>query len=41
EISDCPKIVGVLVAGVLTWFKKPFIIIVLSAAIVTALLRLF
>ncbi|EMT6577840.1 TPA: AzlD domain-containing protein [Providencia rettgeri] len=41
EISDWPKIVGVLVAGVLTWFKKPFIIIVLSAAIVTALLRLF
>lgn len=38
--SDWPKIAGVLVAGVLTWYKKPFIAIVLSAAVVTALLRL-
>ncbi|EMJ7518986.1 MULTISPECIES: AzlD domain-containing protein [Providencia] len=40
QLSDWQKIVGVLVAGVLTWYKKPFIVIVLSAAIVTALLRL-
>lgn len=39
HLSDLPKVVGVLVAGVLTWFKKPFILIVLSAAVVTALLR--
>ncbi|HDN2510253.1 MULTISPECIES: AzlD domain-containing protein [Providencia] len=38
--SDWPKVLGVLVAGVLTWYKKPFILIVLSAAAVTALLRL-
>ncbi|WP_369311481.1 AzlD domain-containing protein [Providencia rettgeri] len=38
--SDWPKVVGVLVAGILTWYKKPFILIVLSAAVVTALLRL-
>lgn len=39
NLSDLPKVIGVLVAGVLTWFKKPFILIVLSAAVVTALLR--
>ncbi len=39
NVSDIPKIVGVLFAGILTWYKKPFILIVLSAAIVTALLR--
>ncbi|EMI5489722.1 AzlD domain-containing protein [Providencia stuartii] len=37
--SDPAKIIGVLVAGILTWYQKPFIIIVLSASVVTALLR--
>lgn len=40
SLSDLPKIMGVLIAGILTWYKKPFIVIVLSAAAVTALLRL-
>lgn len=40
EFSDWPKVVGVLVAGILTWYRKPFILIVLSAAVVTAVLRL-
>nr|WP_040691204.1 AzlD domain-containing protein [Providencia burhodogranariea] len=40
HLSDIPKITGVLVAGILTWYKKPFLVIVLSAAIITALLRL-
>ncbi len=39
ELSDLPKIIGVAVAGILTWYKKPFIVIVLSASVVTALLR--
>ncbi|WBM62063.1 AzlD domain-containing protein [Providencia sp. PROV188] len=39
ELSDLPKIIGVVVAGILTWHRKPFIVIVLSAAIVTAVLR--
>lgn len=39
SLSDIPKIVGVAVAGILTWYKKPFIAIVLSAAITTGLLR--
>ncbi|MBG3012594.1 AzlD domain-containing protein [Proteus faecis] len=39
QLADISKIIGVGVAGVLTWQKKPFIIIVLSAAIVTAGLR--
>jgi hypothetical protein len=32
--------VGVLVAGVLAWRKAPFLVVVLAAAAVTALLRL-
>lgn len=40
HFSDLAKISGVLVAGILTWYQKPFIVIVLSAAVVTALLRL-
>ena len=32
---------GVLVAGVLAWRKAPFLVVVLAAAAVTALLRLF
>lgn len=40
HVSDIPKIIGVLVAGILTWYQKPFILIVLSAAVITALLRL-
>lgn len=32
--------IGVLVAGVLAWRKAPFLVVVLSAASVTALLRL-
>ncbi|GAA0334141.1 AzlD domain-containing protein [Morganella psychrotolerans] len=39
ELSDWPKIAGVAVAGLLTWYKKPFLLIVLAAAVVTALLR--
>lgn len=39
QLADTSKIIGVGVAGVLTWQKKPFIMIVLSAAIVTAGLR--
>ena len=39
ELSDWPKMAGVAVAGLLTWYKKPFLVIVLAAAIVTALLR--
>lgn len=39
QLADISKIIGVSVAGILTWQKKPFIIIVLSAAIVTAGLR--
>ena len=34
------RLAGVLVAGVLAWRKAPFIVIVVSAAAVTALLRL-
>ena len=30
---------GVLVAGVLAWRKAPFLVVVLAAAVVTALLR--
>ncbi|MTC57186.1 AzlD domain-containing protein [Providencia rustigianii] len=40
QISDIAKVIGVVVAGILTWYRQPFIVIVLSAAIVTALLRL-
>ncbi|GAA3754930.1 AzlD domain-containing protein [Salinactinospora qingdaonensis] len=32
---------GVVVAGVMAWRKLPFIVVVLSAAAVTSLLRLF
>jgi branched-subunit amino acid transport protein len=32
--------IGVLVAGVLAWRRAPFLVVVLSAAAVTALLRL-
>ena len=39
QLADVSKIIGVGVAGILTWKKKPFILIVLSAAIVTAGLR--
>lgn len=39
ELSDFPKIIGVAVAGILTWYRKPFIVIVLSAALMTAALR--
>ncbi len=39
QLSDISKVIGVGVAGILTWQKKPFIMIVLSAAIVTAGLR--
>ncbi|MEW5110047.1 AzlD domain-containing protein, partial [Morganella morganii] len=39
ELSDWPKMAGVAVAGILTWYKKPFLVIVLAATIVTALLR--
>lgn len=39
ELSDWPKIAGVAVAGLLTWYKKPFLLIVLAAAVITALLR--
>ncbi|RUT65631.1 branched-chain amino acid transport [Morganella morganii] len=39
ELSDWPKMAGVAVAGLLTWYKKPFLVIVLAAAIVIALLR--
>ncbi|HHR5899696.1 TPA: AzlD domain-containing protein [Providencia alcalifaciens] len=39
ELSDFPKIIGVTVAGILTWYRKPFIVIVLSAALMTAALR--
>jgi branched-subunit amino acid transport protein len=31
---------GVLVAGVLAWRKAPFLVVVLAAAVVTALLRI-
>jgi branched-subunit amino acid transport protein len=34
------RLAGVLVAGVLAWRKAPFIVIVLCAAAVTAVLRL-
>ncbi|KPD02231.1 AzlD domain-containing protein [Moellerella wisconsensis] len=40
QFSDGAKIIGVIVAGILTWYQKPFIVIVLSASIVTALLRI-
>ncbi|QAV21871.1 AzlD domain-containing protein [Proteus hauseri] len=39
QLADLSKVIGVGVAGILTWKKKPFILIVLSAAIVTAALR--
>lgn len=39
SLADISKIIGVGVAGILTWQKKPFILIVLSAGIVTAGLR--
>ncbi len=39
QLADIAKIIGVGVAGVLTWKKKPFILVVLSAAIITAMLR--
>lgn len=39
QLADLSKVIGVGVAGILTWKKKPFILIVLSAAIVTAGLR--
>lgn len=39
QLADISKIIGVGVAGILTWQKKPFILIVLSAAVVTAGLR--
>ena len=34
-----PRLVGVLVAGVLVWKRAPFLIVVLAAAGTTALLR--
>jgi len=34
------KPIGVAVAGVLAWRKAPFLVVVVSAAVVTALLRL-
>jgi len=38
--SGFARPVGVLVAGVLAWRKAPFLVVVLVAAAVTALLRL-
>ena len=35
-----PRMAGMLVAGVLVWRKAPIVIVILGAAIVTALLRL-
>ena len=35
------RLAGVLVAGVLAWRKAPFLVVVLAAAAVTALLRVF
>lgn len=34
-----PRLAGVAVAGLLVWRKAPFLLVVLSAALVTALLR--
>jgi len=38
--SGLARPAGVLVAGVLAWRKAPFLVVVLAAAAVTALLRL-
>jgi branched-subunit amino acid transport protein len=38
--SGLARSAGVLVAGVLAWRKAPFLVVVLAAAAVTALLRL-
>ena len=35
-----PRMAGMLVAGVLVWRKAPIVIVILGAALVTALLRL-
>lgn len=40
EFAGFARVAGVLVAGVLAWRRAPFVVIVLAAAITTALLRL-
>lgn len=34
-----PRLAGMVVAGVLVWKKAPIVVVILSAAVVTALLR--
>jgi hypothetical protein len=34
-----PKVAGMLVAGVMVWRKAPIVLVILSAALVTGLLR--
>jgi branched-subunit amino acid transport protein len=36
-----PRLAGMLVAGVLVWRRAPIVIVILSAAAVTALIRFF
>ncbi|MBZ4019510.1 branched-chain amino acid transporter [Streptomyces purpurogeneiscleroticus] len=40
EAAGVARPVGVAVAGLLAWRKAPFVVVVLGAAVVTALLRL-
>lgn len=40
QFAGFARVAGVLVAGVLAWRPAPFVVIVLAAAITTALLRL-
>lgn len=40
QFAGFARVAGVLVAGVLAWRRAPFVVIVLAAAITTALLRL-
>jgi branched-subunit amino acid transport protein len=40
QFAGFARLSGVLVAGVLAWRKAPFVVIVLAAALTTALLRL-
>ena len=39
SFSGFARPAGVLVAGILAWRKAPFLVVVLAAAVVTALLR--
>lgn len=41
SLADLPRILAVGVAGVLSYLKQPFIVVVLCAAAVAAILRLF